>query len=493
MAKSLFSVYAAVAGNGVLGLLAVPIGLRYLGIEGYGLFSLYTLMVSYILMTDLGVSKNLFALLSRHREPENQLEYMRTAFGLYCCLCMGWLLLMPLLLWLVPAVVFPVIPAHRSALRWLTVLAIGEFALGVPQSLMQTSCLAKEQFTGYSRYTLLSGVLRNAILIAGSIVFRSPQGLALAMFARKSIDVYLAYRLMGAVPREVWQPRFSIRPAVAMLRQSGTLSVAQVLYSSLMGAGSYLVNAFFGLHWLGLYRAAFDLAGKVSVIANGIALVLFPKLAYAFTNPIRRKAMGTILRPALEISWTFYSVLGSIAVIAAPWVLPRIGVPQPEALTLFVLLVIGLSLNCHTLVTNEIIQASGNYRQNILVSLSGLLLIASVFWVSTGRIGVAAIGVAWIVAAAGSGLVADGVVSHSLEIPSRTRIVSGTKKALITILCVSTLGPYFGFAPRQLSWWALSLLIILLIRECMALSRKRNGFDWIEVSAPSTEQQAAAA
>jgi O-antigen/teichoic acid export membrane protein len=492
-ARSLVSVYLAVGVNGALGLLSVPIGLRYLGAEGYGLFSLYTLMVSYVLMADLGISKNLLALLSRHRDPESQLESLRTAAGLYSCLCVAWLALIPLLLWLVPSALFPVGAAHKSTLRWLTVLAIAEFVVGVPQSMAQTACLAREGFGQYSRFTMISGALRNSILIAGSVAFRSPLGLAAAIFLRKFIDLTLAYCIMGPVPWSVWRPRLPGRSAVAMLAQSGTLSIAQVLYSSVMAAGSYLVNAEFGLYWLGLYRVAFDLAGKVSVIVNGITLVLFPKLAYAFGSAGRRVAMSRIVRPALEASWTFCSTLGACAVIGAGWLLPRMGITQPEAIMLFVLLAIGLSINCHTLLTNEFIQASGRYRNSILVSLSALATIVMVFWALHRAMGPTAIGVAWIVAAVTAGGIADSVVLSSLGVGTRLQGISGMKKVLTFLICMSTLAWYFGFAIRQTPALAIGALLFLLIRQGKVLLRAMKSEDLQDGSAVLTSEPVVAA
>ncbi len=463
--RSLLAVYAAIGVNGVLGLLSVPIGLRFLGAEGYGLFSLYTLMVSYVLMADFGISKNLLALLSRHRDPQDQHENLRTAFSLYCALAIAWLALIPLLLWLVPNALFPVQAVHKGTLKWLTVLAVAEFVAGVPQSMMQTSCLAREQFGRYSRFTMISGALRNLLLIAGSIVFRSPLALATAIFARKFIEVFLAYQVLGAIPRSVWRFRLPGRAAAAMLAQSGTLSIAQVLFSSVMAAGSFLVNRYFGLYSLGLYRVAFDLAGKVSVLVNGITLVLFPKLAQAFGNAGRRAVMARVILPALEASWTLYATLGASAVIAAEWLVPRLGIMQREAVTMVVLLAIGLSLNCHTALANEIVQATGRYRGCIWVSLAGLVTIAAVFVALAGVIGPAAIGVAWIVAAVVAGGIGDSIVLGFLGSSPRSQIVSGAQKILALLLCISTLAWYFGLAARQSAAWILGALLFLLIRN----------------------------
>lgn len=493
VARSLLSVYAAVGLNGVLGLLSVPIGLRFLGAEGYGLFSLYTLMVSYVLMADLGISKNLLALLSRHRDPQDQHKNLCTAFSLYCALSVAWVALIPLLLWLVPNALFPVQAVHKGTLRWLTVLAVAEFVVGVPQSMMQTACLASEQFGKYSRFTMVSGALRNVILIAGSIAFRSPLGLAAAILARKFIELFFAYQIMGAIPRSVWRPRIPGRAAAAMLAQSGTLSFAQVLYSSLMAAGSFLVNRYFGLYSLGLYRVAFDLAGKVSVLVNGMTLVLFPKLAHAFGSAGRRAMMARVILSALEASWTLCATLGAGAVIAAPWLLPRIGILQPETVTLFVLIAIGLSMNCHTLLANEIVQATGRYRDSIWVSLGGLVTIATVFCALARAMGPAAIGMAWILAAAVSGGIGDSVVLNFLGVSARTQVASGAKKVLPVLLCLSTLAGYFGLTARQFPLWLIGALLVLLIRDAKSLLRVVDSETLQRASDRPMSQQVAAA
>lgn len=491
--RNLAAVYAATALNGALGLVSVPIGVRFLGVEGYGLFSLYTLMVGYVLMADFGVSKNLLAVLSRNRQKEEQLENLGTAFSLYCGLSLLWLLLIPLLLWLVPNVFFPVQAVHKGALQWLTVLAVGEFVVGVPQSMMQTACVAREDFRGYSRFTVGSGMLRNSILIAGAVVFRSPLGLAAAMFSRKLIELVLAYRLMGPIPGSVWRAFLPNRRALAMLSQSGTLSIAQILYSSLMTAGSYLINARFGLYWLGLYRVAFDLAGKISVLGNGIALVMFPKLTFALSHSKGRELVSRFARPALEASWMFYALLGACAAAVAPQLLQRMGIAQPGMVMLFTLLAVGLTLNCHALFTNEIIQALGRYRSNILVSVSGLGILVTAFLLLAPGMGAVAIGVSWILAAAATAGLADSIVLRSLGVDARERLVSGMKKTLSLAVCVGLLAALRTGASPWLLTGALGVLAGLLLHPALVLRLRMRSGDWHASGAPPSEAVEAAA
>jgi O-antigen/teichoic acid export membrane protein len=496
--KSLMSVYSVHLVNGVLGLGAVPVALRLLGAEGYGLFSLYTLMVSYLLFADLGIAKNLQAVLARHRSAADEITHRRsalgTALGLYSLLCAAWLATLPLLLWLIPRFVFPVDAEYQGTLRLLIVLALGEFILNVPHSLIQSACLAREDFARYSRYALFSGLLRNSVLIVGVVVFRSPGALAAAMLARKALDVCIAWWVMGAMPRDSWRPHYKRSAAVAMLAQSGMLSVSQILNSTLMGAGSYLVNAFLGLNALGLYRVAFDLAGKVAVIANGITLILFPKAAFAFADSAHRRILGVLLRPALEASWSFYMLLGACGVAVAPLILPWVGIIQPDAVALFISLAVGLSLNCHTSIASELIQATGRYRQNIVVSLAGISVTVGVFLATMTIAGLSAIGVAWIATSVVSALLADAILLSTVEAPASGQLALVFGKTAIFMLGLIGLAAAFGYTEQR---WAPALaacaLLVVTVWKIAALSRSVAASGWHDLEAAARDQELAAA
>jgi O-antigen/teichoic acid export membrane protein len=391
--------------NGVVAALSVPVAVKLLGFSGYGLLSVYTLLVSYILFADLGVGKNLIRRLSQGGTVRD----IRVALGLYLVLCGFWAAVLPAAIAVVPRYLFPVPVEHLAAVRWMVVLSTVEFALGVPASLMQTVCVSEQRFEAYGLYSMASGFIRTGALLAGALVFRSPVAIAALLAARKLVEVVVARKMLGGLPAGAWRPVFDPSSFRTMLRESGTLSVAQILNSTLMSIGSPLVNAAFGLAGLGVYRSAFDLAGKVSFISNGITLVAFPRASRYFNSHSPASAAG---RLAAVTRWSAaaYGLIAVVAVFAAPYVLPVVGLKDEPVIRLFALLIVATSLNAHSQLSNELIQASGRYRRSIYSSACALATLAAVFLAAKSATGLLAIGWAWIAAALISACVADGLL-----------------------------------------------------------------------------------
>ena len=55
---NILSVYSVNVINGVLGIVFIPLSLKLLGAEGYGLYSMYVTLASLIGLADIGISNN---------------------------------------------------------------------------------------------------------------------------------------------------------------------------------------------------------------------------------------------------------------------------------------------------------------------------------------------------------------------------------------------------------------------------------------------------
>ena len=240
-------------------------------------------------------------------------------------------------------------------------------------------------------------------------LFRTPLAIAALLAARKLVELPIAARLLGRLPAGAWRPIFDRASFRTMLRQSATLSAAQVTYSTALSIGSPLVNAAFGLEGLGLYRAAFDLAGKIAFVSNGITLIVFPKAARRFATRAPREGDAALYSSTLSSSVTLYACFAAIAVFLAPNILPAIGLGDPATIRLFILLIVALSINAHSQISNELIQACGRYRYSILFSVSLLGVLTLIFLLARPA-GLMAIGWAWLVAALVTACVADGLL-----------------------------------------------------------------------------------
>lgn len=460
--KSLLAVYTAHGLNGLLGVAAVPLAVRLLGVTGYGLLSIYTLLVSYILLADFGISKNLLRLLSETNNAATQTKYIRVALGLYVGLCAAWFLATPILSFVVSHWLFPVSAEYAETLRWMPLLAVLEFALGVPASIMQTACVAGQKFGSYAMYSVATGLTRNGAIIAAAILFRSPSAVAAVLALRRALDTVIAGRTMGWLPLPAWLPVFELESFRRMLGQSFTLSTAQVLQSTVMSIGSPMTNAVFGLQGLGLYRSAFDLAGKIAVVSNGVTLVVFPRAARYFRSTAQWQRAGAAVSVVMRCSATVYACFAAGAVLAAPYVLPFIGLKNETTIRLFILLIIALSLNAHSLLGNELLQAAGHYHYNIYLNAGALLLLCLLFVAVNPVAGIIAVGWAWIGAALFSACLADGLLL-SISNSRRAQQVTGLiAKIAATGACLGLAGRQFGLVPDAAALSAGLILLLLL-------------------------------
>ena len=407
--RNLLTVYAANGLNGVVSVIAIPVAVKLLGLSGYGLLSFYTLMGSYLLLADFGIGKNLLRLLAESRDAEAKRRQVRVAAGMYLVLCLAWFAAAPFLVVFLPRYLFLVSQQHLAGLQWMVVLSIAEFAVGIPASLMQTACVAEQRFESYAAYTLLSGLLRNAALIGGTLMFHSPAGVAAVLAARKVFELYIAGRLLGWPPAAARMPIFEFRSFRTMLGQSITLSASQVLTSVLVSIGSVFVNAAFGLHALGVYRAAYDLAGKIAFVSNGVTLVVFPKAA-RYLGSASLKGAGPVFSAMLQASTSLYTCFAATMVLLAPFILPAIGLNDQSTVRLFLLLVVALSLNAHSLIGNELLQATGRYLRSLYFSGSALVTLSIIFATLKTSEGLLAIGWAWLGGALVSATVADALL-----------------------------------------------------------------------------------
>lgn len=448
--KNLLSVYTVNAANGILGIITVSMGVRLLGPDGYGLFSIYSVLAVYVALIDLGVTKNFLRLLAAERQDAVRLTHLQTALGLYLIISVLLLILLPGLLYIVPVYLFPVPPENLAALRWIVTFAVLEYIAAVPASMIQTLCIANENFAGYARFSFISGLYRYALIFSGLLISGKPETIAGLLVAKRLIDYFAARRTMGTLPGEGWRPRFEPGEFRAMIAQSAALSAAQLFQYTVIVLGSILVNRFFGLNALGIYRAAFDLANKVWFFSSGIGLVIFPKFTRVLSGYEDRERFLPRMSGFLNASWAGYNLLSIAGILTAPFILGIIGLKNPQTLDLFVLLLLGVSLNAHTNLSYEFLQAAGRYRQAAACSAFALLIMLSCFLLLYGKTGVYAMGWAWIISQGLYALAADAVTIERAGLPALIQTKAAMFKVLVLTSSIGIIAVHFGLLPPGL-------------------------------------------
>lgn len=462
--RSMSAVSVVNALNGLLGIAFVPLAVARMGVSGYGLFSVYSVLGGYMVLAELGLGKNLVRDLAASSDPQYRLLQLRTALGLYVSICASLLLVLPLLLFVVPRFIFPVPADSRGVLQWITALAAFEYLLGMPVSLMQNRCIADEEFSRFSRFTLASGLTRYTMGFLAVLIVPRPELVVLAFASRRAIELIVARRILGPLPRGAWRPLLSLSAFRPMLSRSSALSLAQLLQLTVVSIGSILVNWFFGVRALGLYRAAFDLAAKVWFFSNIVGLVIFPRLVRIVSDTERRSALAAKLPGVLTASWIGYAAIAVIGAALGPAVLSRVGLGGVEIVGLFVLLLAGVSFNAHSTLSCEFIQASGRYLLAAAIAGLSLIMMIVLFLMLRTTTQLFAIGWAWLVAQTIHAGIIDAVASATVARSGfATRAEVQGKLLALAAVCLSVVAVVGAVRPLAVPV-ALGMLAIAAFR-----------------------------
>src|ERR1019366_8753251 len=159
--------------NGVLGVVIVPVAVKRLGIEGYGLYSIFSVLAGYLVLVELGLGKNLVRLLGSVAAEAEARDLLRLALGLYVAIAAGLLLLAPVLIPAVEAVMFHVSAPYVASVYWIARIAIVDYLLSIPVSIRLNYALSRERIGEYAKFMFISNASRYALMLAG-VLLTSP-------------------------------------------------------------------------------------------------------------------------------------------------------------------------------------------------------------------------------------------------------------------------------------------------------------------------------
>ena len=178
--------------NGVLGVVIVPIAVKRLGIEGYGLYSIFSVLAGYLVLVELGLGKNLVRLLGGVHSESEARDLLRLALGLYVAIAAGLVVLAPFLVPAVEKVMFRVPAPYVTTVYWIAVIAIVDYLLGIPASLRWNYALSRERIGEYARFMLISNLSRYALTLVGVLLTTRVELAVGFVLGRRLIDLVVA-------------------------------------------------------------------------------------------------------------------------------------------------------------------------------------------------------------------------------------------------------------------------------------------------------------
>jgi O-antigen/teichoic acid export membrane protein len=434
--RNIAATYSAYVINGVLSVVVVPLALKHFGSDGYGMFAIYNVLALCCALLGTGMDKHFVRLLASRRDLPSQCLTLRIFLGLRLGLSTLLLLLLPILVLIVPAFLFPVGSQDAGVVRWLVVLAVVEYFLATPTDLMTSFCIANERIDRYSTFVVVSGLYRYALMFLGVLVLGTPFLTVAVLVSRRLIDPWVGRGIMGGIPAAAWRPHFDLATLAEMVRGSTLLTLSQVGHICMISLGSVLANALFGLSGLGLYRAAFDLSSRLWMISNGLGLVVFPRFSHMLADNDRSPSALKRVLSLRDASWAGYLVLCVCGGWIAPWVLPFLGLPC-EATRLFMLLLLGTGMNAHCTLSYQFLLAAGKYlKTTLIVGFSIAVLILAIALLRSSC-DILALGWGWVLSQLAYALVVDLVAGRMVGDTAGMVARQTAFKLFISLMAVS--------------------------------------------------------
>lgn len=312
----------------ILGILMVPLYVRYMGAESYGLVGFFTMTQSWLLLLDMGLSPMLTRELGRFRAGVLSL---RDVSGLVRCL--EWLFSgMAVLCVLLVIAASPWVASHwlklerlsadevayciatmggMISLRWV----IGVYRSGFVGLDLQGSLGLLSTFIATLRFV---GVFLVLLLVSVRPVAFFSYQLGVAVFELILTGGWF-YRLlpMKGVP---WRPRYAelLRPR---LRFAGSMAYLAILWGVVTQIDKLALSHWLDLPSYGYFSVAITLASGITMFSIALAQSLQPRLvslvaAGEAVRAVQLYRLGTQLAAALLIS-----IAGVMAFQAEPLLL----------------------------------------------------------------------------------------------------------------------------------------------------------------------------
>jgi O-antigen/teichoic acid export membrane protein len=381
-----------------LGLAVLPLYIRLLGPEAYGLVGIYTTLAVICSLCDIGISASLGRELARVRtepdSPRRLAELVRTAEVIYFAIGLG--------LGTLIALVAPLIVRHWLNLHDLTpaeatraVQLMGGFMVFQWPVGLYTSGLGNLQ----------RQVALNVFNVLGSTV-RALGTVAVLYWGSATVTAFYLWQVpataaMFIASREVlWRSpeisrrdaAFRLATALSVRRFAGGVTIIVLLSVIVAQLDKVVLSRLVELKAFGYYSFATSIAGGIAFFSQPVLTATYPPMieAYALRDTAR---LTRIFRRGSQLLSVALFAPAAVVAVFSPLVL-RLWTHDPEtaanAAGLVSGCILGTSLYATTYMPYNLTLAAGQVRPAIIAGVAGAVTYAVALAVLTPRIGVLA-------------------------------------------------------------------------------------------------------
>ena len=401
------NVLANLAGQGwsaFLQLLLLPLYIHFLGVEAYGIVSLYVVLITSVQIFDLGLAQTLNRELARWRGlPERTAEVrdlVRTVEIVYWAIIAA---VCAALLVLATAFIGSVLhPQHldADAVAKAVALMIAVVALQWPVTLYQSGLMGlQHQISANVLRIVLStlagaGAILTLWLVAPTIV---------AFFAWQIIAgvvavAWTAYVFHARLPAANEQPRFRPELLKGIWRFAAGVSGLTISAVVLTQMDKWLLVNILTLEAFGYYALAWTAAGALNLLTAPIFAAIFPRFSTLIVSQERRILINVYQVATQAMATAIFPLAIFISLFSHEVLLLWTGNPDVARNSgpMLSLLVIGTALNGLAYLPYAWELARGRTRFVLTINGVLILLLVPSIWYFANRYGAIAAAALWV-------------------------------------------------------------------------------------------------
>lgn len=378
-----------------ISLVTVPLYVRAIGLDRYGVLALCWLLVGYFAFFDFGLGQAATQQIAAHSSGKRDVRSRIFWSGLG--LAFGLAMIAALLFVPVSKLLLPLVAGKDSALQRETIAALPLLVFAVPLGIMQSFLVGALE--GREKFFVVNLILSTgtiittlAPLITALYLDNSLRPLIAASLAtRFALLIALFAAAIPAVP--LYRPKkMHLSELSRLLRFGAWATVTNIIGPILTVFDRFVIGALAGAAAVAVYVIPFNLVSQVIVLPAALARALYPKVAAMDEG--QSKAMGeTALR--LLASILTPATLG-LALLIGPFLEIWLGrdIGSAAAPIAYVLL-FGLWANSLARIALARLHALGRPKYGAMAHVAELIPYAAILYLALKTWGVVGAAVAW--------------------------------------------------------------------------------------------------
>ncbi len=315
--RNLIANYLGQGWTALMGLAFIPLYIKYLGIEAYGLIGIFALLQSWLQLLDMGMTPTLSREMARTIAGANSAQSIRNLLRSIEIISLGMACIIAVGIW--TASVWLASDWLRAEKLPVAKVAQAFTLMGIVTALRFIEGIYRSSIIGLQRQVLLnalSSVLATlrGLGAVGILIWVSPT--LEAFFIWQGLISILTVGILGiatylALPKTTSRGHFTLTALVSVWRYAGGILGITLLSLLLMQVDKIVLSKLLSLSDYGYYTLAVVVAGGINIIGAPINQAWFPRLS----ELVAREDQTSLIKVYHQGAQLVSVVMGSAALV----------------------------------------------------------------------------------------------------------------------------------------------------------------------------------